>query len=127
MDIVKIAMIGILGSVISLFFIKDNKEYALFISIIAGIIILGFAIKYLYAVIDVVNTYSVKANVDMLNIKAIFKIIAIAYIGQFSSELCLDSGNKTLSTKIDFFTKIMILYFSLPLIISLFSYIEEVI
>ena len=78
MDIEKIAMIGILGSVISLFFIKDNKEYALFISIIAGIIILGFAIKYLYAVIDVVNTYSVKAKVDMLNIKAIFKIIAIA-------------------------------------------------
>ncbi|WP_290771292.1 SpoIIIAC/SpoIIIAD family protein [Anaerofustis sp.] len=126
MDIIKIAIIGILGTVISLFFIKDNKEYAIFISIIAGIIILSFAIKYLYGVIDVINTYSLKANMDMLNIKAIFKIIATSYIGQFASELCLDAGNKTLSTKISFFAKIMIIYFSLPLIISLFSYIEEV-
>lgn len=126
MDIVKIAMVGILGSIISLFFIKDFKEYALFVSVIAGIIILGFAVKYLYGVIDVINTYSVKANLDMLNIKAIFKIIGISYIGQFASELCIDSGNKILGTKVSFFTKILILYFSLPLLISLFSYIEEV-
>lgn len=126
MDIVKISFIGIIGSIISLFFVKTHKEYALFVSVVSALIILTYLLKYAYSIVDVINTYSIKANVDMLNIKALFKVIAVSYIGQFASELCCDSGNNILGSKVAFLTKIMILFFSLPLIVSLFSYIEEV-
>ena len=114
MDIIKVMMIGIIGCTLGLFFCKNNKEYALFITIAAGILILMLGIKYIYGIIDVINTYSTKAGINSI------------HIGEFSSNLCLDSGNKTLAAKTGFFAKIMILYFSLPIIISLFSYIEEV-
>lgn len=126
MDIVKVCMIGILGCMIILFFDKNNKEYTVFISIIAGLIILSFAIKYLYSIVSVVNTYALKASIDSLNIKTVLKIIGVAYIGQFGKEICTDSGNSSLANKVSLFTKVMIIYLSLPLMVSLFSYIEEV-
>ncbi len=125
MDIINIAGIGIIASIMCLFFAKDNKEFSILISITAGVIIFFSLLSYLYPIIEVVNTYSLRANMNTLHIKAIFKIIATAYIAQFASDICRDSNNSLLSSKIELSARIMIIYFSLPIVVSLFEYIGD--
>ncbi len=125
MEIMKVAGIGLIGCMISAIFTKDNKEYAMFVTIICSVILLSIAVNYIYPVIDVINTYSVKAGVNSLHIKAIFKIIATAYIASFTCDILKDNGNKSLGMRVELCAKVMIVYFSLPIILSLFEYIGD--
>lgn len=125
MEIMKVAGIGLISCMLSVLFIKNNKEYAMFITIISSIILLSIAVNYIYPIIDVINTYSLKAGVNSLHIKAIFKIIATSYIASFTCEILNDNNNKALGMKVELCAKVMIIYFSLPIIMSLFEYIGD--
>ena len=125
MIIIKIVVIAITSAALIVLLRNENKEYAMFIALTSGIVIFSYLIGFITPVIDVINTYSSKANLNTLHIKAIFKIIATAYIAQFGSDICKDYGSSSIASKIELSAKVMIIYFSLPIIMSLFEFIGE--
>ncbi len=92
MEIIKVAFFAFTALFIFLL-LKDKKsEVGLFVVLAAGIGIFLYMIGQLGDVIDFIKEIANKANIDTVYIGIVLKILAIAYITSFCSEICKDSG-----------------------------------
>lgn len=125
MEIVRIVSIGLIAAVLSVFLAKENKDYALYIAIAAGVVILSLSFSYIGPVISVINDFAQQTAISSIQLKAVLKIIATAYLAQFASEACRDADQGSIASKIETSARFMIVYFSLPIILTLFEYITS--
>ena len=93
-----------------------KQEYALFIALAAGIIIIIMLSDNIVKSIGMFTSLTEKSGLDSTIFSPIFKIIGIGYITEFSSSLCEDNNCSSLSKKIQFAGKITILIMALPII-----------
>lgn len=123
MEILKIVAIGIISSILAIALKKQNPEMSIFISISAGIIIFMMIVPQLAAVIDMLNSISNNINLDKVYIGIILKIIGIAYIAEFGVQICKDTGESSIASKIEFVGKVLIMVVSAPILIALMELI----
>ena len=57
----------------------------------------------------------------------VIKIIGVAYLSQFASELCRDAGEGSMASKIELAGKVMILTLSMPVIYRLLDLVSDII
>ncbi|MDF2501614.1 MAG: stage sporulation protein, partial [Anaerosporomusa subterranea] len=57
-----------------------------------------------------------KANISQMYLNTILKIIGIAYITEFGSQVCRDAGEGAVAGKIEFAGKILIMVMAIPII-----------
>lgn len=119
MDIIQICSIGIISMILAVTIKKDSPVFSVFISIIAGVLIFFIALPKLNSVILMIDKISQIINVDSLYIDTVLKVIGIAYIAQFSSQICLDAGEGAVASKIELGGKILMMVISTPIIMGL--------
>jgi stage III sporulation protein AD len=85
---------------------------------VAGASIFLLMIGQLNEVISFITSIAKKANIDTFYIGIVLKILAIAYITSFCSEICKDSGASTIASKVEFAGKIMILALAVPILMA---------
>lgn len=118
MEIVKVVSFAFIALFIVLF-LKDYKEdLAIKISIAVGILIFLFMINKITLVIGLLQELALKANIDFVYLNTIFKILGIAYLSSFCSEICKDAGQNSLASKVEFSGKILILALSIPILMA---------
>ena len=101
MKIYKAAVIGT-GSVLLGLFLKNcREEYALYISLAAGILILGLAVGRLGELLDTVKLMQKQLGLEESYLRILLKMLAVTYIAQFASAICKDSGNSAIAGQID--------------------------
>jgi stage III sporulation protein AD len=115
-DVVKIALVGILSCFLILAIKQEKPEFALCISLCAGVIIFGFCANYVLNVIDYINAVCAYAGVDFIYLEIVLKIIGISYVCEFAGGVCRDSENTGIASKIDLGGKISIIVLSLPIV-----------
>ena len=96
-----------------------KPEMALQISIIAGILLLVYAVVQLSGLLDSLKAMAEKYSVNLSYLTILIKIIGIAYIVQFACEICKDAGEAALSSKVELGGRVMILAAALPAAMSL--------
>jgi len=118
MDIIKI--IGFAFTALFLFLIfKDRRnDIALLISLVAGILIFLLVITKLGDIINFIKDISIRANIDIVYINVVMKILAIAYLATFCSEICKDAGASSIGSKVEFSAKILILSLAIPILMA---------
>ena len=124
MSIVQIVLVTIVAIVLIMVVKQFNKDIALPISIGIGVLILISVCDQLY---DVVYTFYNMANqalVDSEAISCVIKVVGIGYLAEFSNNICLDSGNKTIGEKVLFASRIAIILCVLPILQNLFDIIK---
>lgn len=57
-----------------------------------------------------------QANVNMVYLETILKIIGVAYVAEFASQITKDAGQGTLASKIELAGKIIILAMAIPIL-----------
>lgn len=125
MDIVKISLLGV-GGVMLGFLIKGTKpEYACFITMGIGLLILGLAVGKLRYLFEAIEKMRQSLPVDSSYIATLVKMIGITYIGQFSSGICKDAGYQATGAQIELFCKLSIMVLSMPILLALLETIEE--
>lgn len=127
MEIIQIATIALVGTILAVTLKSQRPEFALLISLAAGTIILYILSSYLKSVFDVIGEISSDIDLDVSFIEIIFKIVSIAYICEFSSQVCRDAGEAAIATKVELAGKILILFTSAPIILSLLELLTELI
>lgn len=119
MDILQIACIGIIAVILSAILKAQRPELALQLSIATGLLIfIVIAIK-LSAVIEFIQTFSKRADIDSSYIAILLKIVGIAYIAEFAAEVCKDANETSIASKIELAGKVTIVILSVPIISSL--------
>ncbi len=127
MVIFKLIGIGLTGAVLSLLLKRQRPEIAIAIPIITAVTILLICAPYLSAAIDGFYNITDISGIDMTHMQAVLKIIGIAYICQFASDICKDAGEGSISAKIELGGKIIIITLSMPIIYDLLGLISSII
>lgn len=123
----KIVSIALICAVIILFLKNNNSELTMPASICAGILIIYLGISYAYESIEVFNKLINLTGVNSLFFNVIFKVTAIGYIIEFGAGIIDDFGLKSLSDKLVFVGKILIIIVSLPIFYAIINLITGLI
>ncbi|QOV20038.1 stage III sporulation protein AD [Blautia liquoris] len=124
MDVIKIAVLGIVGLILCLIVKELRPEYASYISMATGICILLLATGKLEYLLDMVKKMEKYVPIDSTYLYTLFKMIGITYVGQFSAGLCKDAGYSSIAGQIEVFCKLSILALSMPILSSLLDTIQ---
>jgi len=118
MEIMQIVGLGLVASVFAVILRQQKPEFALLLSIIVGVIIFLMVLGKIGAILDVLRDLSERAGINSAYLSIILKIVGIAYIADFGSQICRDAGENAIAAKIEFAAKILILIIAVPIIIS---------
>jgi stage III sporulation protein AD len=118
MQVVALALVALVLIVV----IRQEKpELAMQISVAAGIIIVIFVLWKLVGVIKVLERLAQRAELNMVFLGALLKIIGIAYVAEFGTQVCRDAGENALAFKVELAGKVMILVLAAPIISTIFD------
>ncbi|MCL2555798.1 MAG: stage III sporulation protein AD [Firmicutes bacterium] len=125
MEIFQIASVGIITAFCVLI-LKDTKsEISMLVGIAGGIIILLMLIGYLTNIFVVIRDLAERASIPSNILTLIIRIVGVGYIAEFSAGIIEETGSKSLADKITLGGRIMIVVLSLPIILSLFNVISD--
>lgn len=116
MSIMQIVALAVVAVVLILVIRQERPELAMQISMVVGLIILIFAIWKLAGVVRVLENLARRAELNMVFLSSLLKIIGIAYVAEFGSQVCRDAGENALAFKVDLAGKVMILILAVPII-----------
>ena len=124
-EIIKIIAIGLLSLVIIVIIKQYKPEFAIYVSIIAGIVIIYLIFNKLEGIINLLKTISSKSGINNEFLELLLKITGIAFLAEFAINLCKDSGEGAIASKIEMGTKVIIVSMSIPIISSLLEVITK--
>ncbi len=126
MEIIKIIGIALVSLVIIIMLKQYKPEFAIYISILTGILILLFVADKLTGIISLLNSIASKANINGTFLAILIKITGIAFLSEFAVSICKDSGEGAIASKIEMGSKIIIIAMSIPIISSLLEVIIKI-
>lgn len=89
------------------------------LTIFVGCVIFLLLVDQISSVIRMLQNIAVDANVNMVYLETILKIIGIAYIAEFGAQISRDAGQGTIASKIELGGKIIILAMALPILTAI--------
>ena len=127
MEVLKIAALA-LCAVILINLVKNYKpELGILTAMACGLLILYFLIDSLkYAFAYIANLYNGLA-MGKTYFPIIIKVLAIAYITEFTSQLCKDAGESSIASKVELGGKIIIFCVAIPVFTSILNLVEQMI
>ena len=126
MEIIKVVSFALAALFIFMLLGERKKELAVLVAIIAGAIIFLALIDKLSEIINFIHTIADNANLDMVYIGIVLKILAIAYLSTFCSEICKDAGATSIASKVEFAGKILILALAIPILMAVLNSILQI-
>lgn len=126
MMIIKVALIGIGGSVLAIVAGQFKKEYSLFILLGLALVLNGYLVKDLKEVLYFVKELSERVRLSDTYLRILFKLLAISFVSQVSSGLCEDMGYRSVSFQLELLGKLSILVLSIPVFQSLLETIDQI-
>ncbi|WP_308639036.1 stage III sporulation protein AD [Paenibacillus silvisoli] len=116
MEIIQIVGLGLVATVLVLVVREQKPMFAFLLAAFTGLFIFLYVIGKIEAVITVLEQLADRSGIPSIYLKTILKIIGIAYIAEFGSQIVRDAGQESIASKIEFAGKILILVLAVPII-----------
>ncbi len=116
MDIIKIAVLGIVGVLISIPLKRERSEYSTFITITVCICIFFYLLTKVETILEFVERIEVLIPVDGKYVGMLVKMVGITYVAEFATNICKDAGYAAVASQIEIFAKLSILVVSVPVL-----------
>ncbi|MED1094474.1 MULTISPECIES: stage III sporulation protein AD [Bacillus] len=115
-EIIQIVGLGLIATFLSLIVKEQKPTFAFMIVVFTGCAIFLYLVDQIYELIRMIEKIAVNANVNMMYMETILKIIGIAYIAEFGAQLTKDAGQGAIASKIELGGKILILTMAIPIL-----------
>ncbi len=119
MDIVKIIGVGFVAVIIIIILKQYRPEFAVYVSILTGVIILLMLVGQISGILDLLRDIASKSSINSGFLKILIKITGIAILTEFAVSICKDSGESAIASKVDIGGKVIIVALSMPIVQSL--------
>lgn len=116
MDIIQVVGVGLVATVLILILKEHKPLFAFSLTVFTGVMIFFLLVKQISAVIRVIERLAVQAEVNLIYLETILKIIGVAYIAEFGAQLTRDAGQGAIATKIELAGKVLILVMAIPIV-----------
>lgn len=126
MDIIKIIGTGLIALIIIIIVKQYRPEFTIYVSLVAGVLILTLIMDKISAIIDLLTSLSNKTAINNEFLVLLLKITGIAFLTEFAVSICKDSGETAIASKMDMGGKVIIISMSIPIIASLLETVIQV-
>lgn len=124
--IIKIIGIALIALIIIILLKQYRPEFAIYISLLTGVLILLLVIDQLSQIISLLQSLATKASINSTFLGLLIKITGIAFLAEFAVSVCKDAGEGAIASKIEIGSKIIIIAMSIPIISSLLEIILKI-
>lgn len=119
--------LGLVATLLILVLNETRPELAFQGAIAAGILLILLVISYLAEVVQTVTEVALEAGLNIVYLQTLLRIIAIAYLAEFGSQVCRDAGQGSIASKIELAAKVIILVMAVPIILEVMQTILSLI
>lgn len=126
MEIVQVIAIAFIATFIVMILKQYRPEFSIYISIIAGILIFFIVIAKFTSVIELIKKLSSKLGTNMQYFSLLIKITGIAYLSEFATNICKDSGETAIASKVELAGRVIIIAMSVPILGALIDTITSI-
>lgn len=123
----KIAAMGVVAASLAVLIRNFRPELAIQVGLVCGVLVLLYAIDMLSGIKSTIIHATEEFGLNTEYIEIIFKVIGLAYITQFSAQLCRDSGESAIADKVELIGRLVIVAMVLPLVFSILATMQELI
>ena len=102
MDAVKIVGVGFITLIIVMVLKEYRKEFAIYASLIGGLIILLMSFETIKGIIDFIENISKSTSYNSEFITLLLKITGISILIEYAVSICKDAQEGAIGSKIDF-------------------------
>ena len=126
-EIIKIVGIAIIA-VTSLGIIRNVKpEYTIYLILASCLVIFVMVLGKLLVVFDYLESIYNGLTYGKTFFPVLIKVLAVAYITDFTSQLCRDAGEGAIANKTELAGKIIIFCLSMPILITIIDILNSII
>ena len=116
---IKACVFGIVTVILAIFVKGIKNEYGIYVGICGGVILIYMAIQRFSGIIDIIKGFENYISVSSEYIGILIRMLGIAFVAEFSSNMCRENGYTTISSQIELMGKLSILLISAPIIKAL--------
>lgn len=114
-------------AILSLLIKQHRPEFAVALPMLGAAAIILCIAPYLKGILTMFEDMANRVGLESQYLHMVIKIIGVAYLSQFASELCRDAGEGSMASKIELAGKVMILTLSMPVIYRLLDLVSDII
>lgn len=115
-DILKIAAIAIIAAICAVVVKKNVQELGLVLALMAGALILSYALGAVQSVRDVLDTLADTAGLSPAVLSPVIKTVGIAIVTHVSAEVCRDAKEGGIASFLETAGAACALFVALPLV-----------
>lgn len=127
MQIFSIIGVGVIAAALAVVLRQHRPEYAMLVSLAAGIFILFKIITWVVPVVDQIQSILETASLPVQYASVLFKALGICFITQIACDTCKDAGESAIAAKVELAGKVAVLVVSLPLFTQVLSIVYALI
>lgn len=106
---------------------QQRPELALQLAVAAGAVIFFSMVGRIVQVVEVLHTLGARAQIDSLYMGTVLKIIGIAYVTDFGSQILQDAGERAVAAKVELAGKVLIMLMAIPIITAIMENVLKLI
>ncbi|MBS4209635.1 stage III sporulation protein AD [Bacillus sp. FJAT-50079] len=121
----QIAGIALITTFLALAIKEQKPNFAFLLVLFVGSGIFIFLLDQIQLIIRLIEQLASSANVNVMYVKTILKIIGIAYIAEFAAHISKDAGLGAMAAKVELAGKILILALAVPILTAMIETIIQ--
>ena len=127
MNLIAVAMISVI-IVLMAIKIKDmDAGYGVLLSIAGGVMVMYFVISRFRQLADYLDRLTSYVTVNITYIDVILKMIGLAYVCQFSRDICKDAGYNAIASQVEMAGKLSLILLSMPVLMSVIDLVVKIV
>lgn len=122
-EIVKIVGVGLVATILIIIIKQYRPEFALYVSLTAGVLIWIFAMDKFTSIIELLKKICNESGLNTKFLGILLKMTGIAFLAEFAISICKDAGETAIANKVELGSKAIIISMSIPIIHNLLEVI----
>ncbi len=124
-EIFRIAAIGLCGLALAIALKGYKPEMSLYIAIATVLLIFGFILLRLTSVFDYLASVYNQITYGKAYFPIILKVLGVAYVTDFTAQICRDAGEGAIGSKVELAGKVIIFFLAIPVMMSILELISS--
>ena len=125
MSVLKIAAIGLIGLLLASLIKTVNKDVSIYVVLATVTLLFIYIVGEISGVFIYLETIYNNVTYGREFFPIVIKVLAVAYIADFTSQLCKDAGEASIGSKIELAGKIIIFYMAMPIFTAILQLIDS--
>ena len=126
MDMMKIALVGIVGILLAVPLKSYKAEYGIYMGIAICLVILGYGMQYLAGILTSVEQLKEYLKDNYSYITVLIKAVGATYACEFCAGICKDAGYAGIAGQVEMIGKLYILLIGMPILMALLESIQSI-